>query len=309
MNFSTKTKREIMKSEFGKKSSRISLLSGFLRTSGSVETRGGLIGFSATSEAQILKYIAKTIHAVYGVEPQIFDGDREQRVQMELISRESAKILQDAKILSFDNQGISFSFEIDESLISTTEDKTAFIVGAFLGSGTVTIPTVDSVTTTGYHLEFVFSKKKTAEEFSHLFSSFGFMPKLIERKETFVVYVNNAEAVNDALTLLGAKKTSLEVTDIIIKKSRRNDVNRRINCEMSNMNKSVEAMVSDRAAIGIIEQTIGLDKLPKQLKLVAEARLNSETESLSQLADELEITKSCLAHRLRKIREIAAELE
>ena len=82
-----------------------------------------------------------------------------------------------------------------------------------------------------------------------------------------------------------------------------------MNCEMSNMNKSIDSSFSDRKAIQVIIDTIQLENLDKNLQTVAKARLEHEDLSLSQLAQILDISKSCLSHRLRKIREIAKELE
>ena len=310
MNFSTKTKNEIIKREIDKKCCKISLLSGFLRTGAVIEINGGMVGFSVVGEIKVLKYIAKIINSCYGDEPVIkTDASKEQRACLEIFSVSSAKILQDCKILELGDETVTLRADIDEVLVKNACCKIAFITGVFLGSGTVTVPNMDKPSTTGYHLEFVFSKKYTAKQFCDLYSSFDFFPKLINRKDTYVVYIKNAEAVNDTLTLLGAINSSLALTDIIMRKEIKNKLNRAMNCEMSNMNKSIDSSFSDRKAIQVIIDTIQLENLDKNLQTVAKARLEHEDLSLSQLAQLLDISKSCLSHRLRKIREIAKELE
>lgn len=309
MNFSLKTKTEIMKREFTSRESKISALSGFLRTSGSVESRNNVIGFSLQGEVAVLKYIAQIIKSVYGVTPEITsENDSGKRATIEMVSKLSTKILQDCKIISLSKNEISVQLTISDELFCDDESKCAYIVGAFLGSGTVTVPKVDNPKSTSYHLQIVFSQYVTATEFCELFGSIGFMPKLIERKDCFVVYLKNAEAVNDALTYFGATNSSLDLTDIIMRKELRNRLNRNINCEMSNMNKAINSAVSDRETIKTIEDTIGLDSLKPELKAVAVKRCEDETKSLAVIADELNITKSCLTHRLRKIRRIALDL-
>ncbi len=310
MNFSTKTKNEIIKREIEKKCCKISLLSGFLRTGAVIEINGGMVGFSVVGEVKVIKFISKLINSSYGDEPVIkIEAGKEQRACLEVFSYTSAKILQDCKILELDDETVSLRADIDKNLVKNACCKIAFITGVFLGSGTVTVPKIDKPSTTGYHLEFVFSKKVTAEEFCDLYSSFDFFPKLIQRKDSYVVYIKNAEGVNDTLTLLGAINSSLALTDLIMRKELKNKLNRAMNCEMSNMTKSIDSSFSDRKAIQVIIDTIKLENLDTNLQAVAKARLLHEDSSLSQLAQILGISKSCLSHRLRKLREIAKELE
>lgn len=309
MNFSTKTKCEIIKHEQTKKCCKTALLSAFLRTAGSLETKGGVLGFSAVSDAKILQYIAKIIFAVYGENAKIVqENQTEQRSVLSLHSKNSINILTDTKIVSVDENGLSLHMDIDEKLIENQCCKTAFIIGAFLGSGTVTVPNSEKQSRTSYHLEFVFSKKVIAEQFCHLFSEFGFMPKMIERKETYVCYLKHAESINDVLTLLGAINSSLQMTDIIMERELKNAINRQCNCDMHNMDKAVLAAFECKRYIDIIDQTIGLGSLPEGLREVALARQNSDA-SLATLAEELNISKSCLSHRLRKIKQIATDLD
>ncbi|MGN0819798.1 MAG: DNA-binding protein WhiA [Christensenellaceae bacterium] len=309
MNFSLKVKEELLGKGFSKKECELSCLSGFLRTSASIITKQSQIGFVAVSDKKTVEYFKQIIFNNYGLNALVkAEKDNKNRAKLELVTQNSFKILQDLKIISLDGQTVTVEWKIGDELISTEDEKVAYMVGAFLGSGSVTLPKINQTSTTGYHFEVVFSRYVTAVDFCEMLAYFGIFAKLIERKETFVVYLKNAQNINDVITRLGAIKCSLDMTELIIEKDIKNQTNRKVNCEMFNMSKQVNALIKDKEAIEIIEQTIGIDSLPTNLKQVAIARLNNESATLSELSETLKITKSCLNHRLRKLNKIAESL-
>lgn len=306
MNFSSKIKKELISHKISNTCCKIALLSGFLRTSGTVETRNGLLGFSLIGEVEVLKFFEEIIFSLYGTRPQIIaEKSQSARCKLELMNEVAFKILQDCGIVKLDGQTFSLQLSMDESVIDNSCCKISFITGAFLGSGSVTVPSMENYSSTGYHLECVFSKYATATEFSELLSSFDFLPKLIKRKDFFVVYMKNAEAINDFITLINATKSSLEFTDLTIRKNIKNKTNRALNCEMSNLSKQINASIKDIESIDIIDQTVGLSNLPKSLLVVADARRKFSDMTLLELSNKLDISKSCLSHRLRRLNEIA----
>ena len=125
----------------------------------------------------------------------------------------------------------------------------------------------------------------------------------------YVLYIKSAEEIKDFLALLNAPKAVLKITDVMISNEIVNDANRKRNCDMANLSKSVVANEKYASRIKFIAETLGLDELPEDLKTVAVARLENTTDTLSELAEKLGITKSCLNHRLRKLASIADELE
>lgn len=309
MNFSLKVKEELLSKGFSKKECELSCLSGFLRTSASIVTKRSQIGFVAVADKKTVEYFSKIIFDIYGLNAVVkTEKENVNRAKLELVTENSFKILQDLKIISFDGQTVTVEWKIGDTLIATEEEKIAYMVGSFLGSGTVTLPKIKQTSTTGYHFEVVFSRYVTAVDFCDVLAYFGIFAKLIERKETFVVYLKNAQSINDVITRLGAIKCSLDMTELIIEKDIKNQTNRKFNCEMFNMNRQINALVKDREAIEIIEQTVGVESLPENLKQVAIARLNNESATLSELSETLKITKSCLNHRLRKLNKIAEDL-
>ena len=310
MNFSSKTKNEILKNDVSKRCCQIALLSGFIRAGGSAIVRGGHIGFSVSGEEKVLNFIAKIVKSVYGINLEITaDELNAKRCNCQVASKESTLLMLDTKIVTLSDDGVGINLNIDYMFEEKDCCKRSFIIGAFLGSGTVTIPDLKNSKSTSYHFEIVFSGEDTARQFCELFSSLGFMPKMISRKETQVVYLNSAEAVNDALTFVGAINASLELTDVIMKREIKNNLNRSQNCEMNNLNKLIDASIMDREAIQVIDKILGLDSLSEALQIVARARLDNPEGSLAEISENLGISKSCLSHRIRKLREIAKNLQ
>lgn len=310
MNFSTKVKNQIITDKLGGRCCKLAMLSAYLRTAGSIEIKNGKFGFTAIQEPSINELISKIIKSLYGEEPTIVKEPKAQRTKLTLISDVSKQILVDTQILCFDqNQGVSVQLGLKGELTKKDCCRRALLKGVFLGSGSITVPKLERSNTTSYHLEFVFSKYVTALDFSHILSDIGYIAKLVERKDSFVVYFKNSEEICDLLVLMGAQLASLELTDIIVQKTVRNNANRVVNCEVSNIAKQVEASLKCRNQIQAIISAVGLEKLHPNLREVASARLEYPEDTLSQLAKRLNITKSCLSHRLNKIAEIAESLQ
>ena len=143
-----------------------------------------------------------------------------------------------------------------------------------------------------------------------LINSFGLNSKVIQRKNSFIIYIKEGEQIVDLLNIVGAHTSLLELENIRIMKEMRNNVNRLVNCETANLSKTVNAAVRQVESIKLIQSTIGLQRLPKNLKEVAELRLSYPDESLKELGEMLNppVGKSGINHRLRKIEKIAEEI-
>ena len=139
---------------------------------------------------------------------------------------------------------------------------------------------------------------------------FEINPTVGTRKSKFVVYIKRAETISDMLSLLGAGAAVLTIENIRITKSVANHVNRQMNCDQSNINRTVDAAEAQIEDIRLIDREIGLDKLPKSLKDMAYARHNNPETSLSGLGELMEppIGKSGVNARLRRLTEIADKL-
>lgn len=193
---------------------------------------------------------------------------------------------------------------IDKILIERNCCKQAYLRGAFLATGSVTNPEK------GYHFEIVCESEEHADILSGIMRDFGLEPKYIQRKKYFVVYIKDGSMIVDVLNIMGAHISLMNMENVRILKDMRNSVNRRVNCETANINKTVNAAIRQIEDIKYIEQTEGLKFLPESLRKVAELRLEEPETPLKELGEKLNppIGKSGINHRLRKISEIANEL-
>jgi len=182
--------------------------------------------------------------------------------------------------------------------------KKAFFRGAFLSSGSITDPEK------GYHLEIVCSTIDDALSLKELMEDLSLKPKITTRKKANVVYIKDSDQISLALGLMEAPTSLMNFENIRILKGMRNDVNRKVNCETANINKTVSAALSQLEDIQLIKEIMGLEKLTSNLEAVANARLENPDASLVGLGKmiSLQLGKSGVNHRLRKLSIIADQL-
>jgi hypothetical protein len=182
--------------------------------------------------------------------------------------------------------------------------RRAYIRGVFMTSGSVSDPNKS------YHLEIVCDNFGRAEFIREIIGGFSVESKIIQRKKYHVVYIKDGEMIVDMLNIMGAYKSLMDMENIRIRKDIRNNINRRVNCEAANLNKTVSAAVKQVNDINYIIETKGIDYLPENLQELALARLSNEDSSLKELGEMMTppIGKSGVNHRLRRISEIAEDL-
>lgn len=289
-------------------------LSAFIRTSGSVISRGGEYGFECVTENErTAEFLCDMLENTFritlnAVEAKFDKFSGRDKMTFGCVSKATTELLCALKIISTDEDGARLIFGIDKSLVKSEKAKAAYIKGAFLGGGSCTLPEEQTYSRTGYHFEIVFSNRVTASDFCDLLCDFEVLAKLVSRKDSAVVYVKSKEVISDLLHAVSADKCLKKLNKIVEYKDKTNNENRINNCSVSNIDKAVTASVAQIKAIETISQTIGLQSLDKNLFDVAEARLADTNASMRELAERLGITKSCINHRMRKITEIANQL-
>lgn len=218
--------------------------------------------------------------------------------------REGAReLLTDLEIISNDFQ---FHHTISQPLIKRNSQKRAYLRGAFLAGGSVNNPETSS-----YHLEIYSLYKEHGEALMDLMNEFHLNAKTIERKKGFVTYLKEAEKISDFLSIVGAHQAMMKFEDVRIVRDMRNSVNRIVNCETANLNKTIGAALRQVDNIRFIENTIGLDQLPEKLREIARLRVEYQDVTLKELGEMVStgvVSKSGVNHRLRKIDEIADAL-
>ena len=182
--------------------------------------------------------------------------------------------------------------------------RMSFLRGAFLAGGSVTDPEKR------YHLELSTSHVLASREVSALLQEMGFLPRSVMRGGSAVIYFKQSEHIEDLLTPLGAPGAATEIMTAKVDKEIRNGANRAMNCDMANVNKTLDAVATQQEAIEKLEKAGQLEKLPEKIQETARLRMQNPELPLAQLAALFEppISKSCLNHRIRKIMEEARKL-
>ena len=204
------------------------------------------------------------------------------------------------RALGYDRRA-HFALHLNFALLEEECCRAAFLRGAFLSGGSVTDPQKR------YHLELATSHVQAGREVEALLRDMGFEPKNVMRQGSFVTYFKSSEHIADLLTLIGAPGRALEIVSAKIEKEMRNTVNRRVNCDAANLDKTVMAAYEQVEAFTRLTESGAIGELPVKLQEVAVARLLQPELTLSELAATFDppLTKSCLNHRIRKLMEIA----
>jgi len=214
------------------------------------------------------------------------------------------KILRAAKLFNEYNEIQESMSTVDNVVIQRTCCKRAFIRGVFLAAGSISNP--DKF----YHLEIVCTGKSKARQIQEILQCFDIDAKIILRKKYYVLYIKEGSQIVDMLNVMEAHVALMNLENVRILKEMRNSVNRQVNCETANINKTVSAAVKQIADIKLIQVTGRFDLLPDNLQEIAQVRLEYPEASLKELGLLLnpQVGKSGVNHRLRKLSELADEL-
>lgn len=192
----------------------------------------------------------------------------------------------------------------DTSLLKQACCRRAFIRGAFLSCGSISDPT------NGYHLEFVCNNRTQAEQLQEIIGQFDIEAKIVCRKKYFVVYVKEGAGIVELLNIMEAHVALMNLENLRILKEMRNSINRRVNCEAANIQKTVQASTRQVEDIIYLRDYYGFSRLPDNLREMAEVRLAYPEAALKELGEYLSppVGKSGVNHRLRKLSELAEKL-
>ena len=181
------------------------------------------------------------------------------------------------------------------------EEKKAIIRGTFMGAGSINNPERE------YHLEMEVTNEQNMNTVLDLLSEFGIKAKYMEAKNKYYIYLKEGEEISKFLALIGAAKAVMKFEDIRIQKEMRGKVNRLVNCETANLNKTINASIEQIAAIRKLQENGEFKKLDDNLKEIALLRLENPDMSLIELGKKLKVPigKSGVYYRLKMIMEIA----
>lgn len=197
------------------------------------------------------------------------------------------------------------SIHVNFAVLEEEHCRMAFLRGAFLAGGSVTDPEKS------YHLELVTSHYYVSREMLVLLREAGFEAKETTRKSNYITYFKQSEHIEDLLTAIGAPLAAMEIMTSKLERDLRGSVNRRVNCDSANLDKTVAAAQNQIDAIHQLKEQGAWSSLPEKLRETAELRVNNPELTLSQLAELFQppISKSALNHRLRKLVEEARRIQ
>ncbi|WP_018660862.1 DNA-binding protein WhiA [Heyndrickxia acidiproducens] len=283
-------------------------LSALIRMNGSLSFSNRVLVVNVQTEnAAIARRIYILIKKLYGVPVELLVRKKmrlkKNNVYIVRMKARAKEILEDLHILG---ENFTFIRHIAPELIKKKCCKRSYLRGAFLAGGSVNNPETSS-----YHLEIFSLYKEHNDSLCRLMNAFHLNSKTLERKKGFITYLKEAEKITEFLNITGAHNALLRFEDVRIVRDMRNSVNRLVNCETANLNKTIGAALRQVENIRYIEETVGLQILPDKLREIAELRVTHQDVTLKELGEMVsggQISKSGINHRLRKIDEIAEKL-
>ena len=299
MSYASDMKKELTLIEITQDREFLSELSALIKMNGILTIANGRLSLSfQTENASIARRMYSLIKYFYKVHINISVRKKlklkKNNVYICRLDQDVKAILTDLYIL---NDDYTMRLDIAEELIDTEEKRKAYLRGAFLAGGSMEI--------------FSYYEEHN-KELMELLNSFNLNARSLERKKGFIVYIKESEKIAEFINLVGAYQALFQFEDERIVRDINNSVNRMQNCDMANMNKTVNASAKQVEDINIIEERLGLDNLDDKLRVVAEARLKYPEYPLKEIAEMIEdgkLSKSGLNHRFRKIAKIAKELK
>ncbi len=313
MTFSSKTKDELSRTEITDMLSARAEVAAVARTMGYVTLKGLNkieIEFS-TENAAVARRVFKLLKTAFDISTEV-SIEKTNRLKkhnnyiVKINDSRSKGFLQEIKIAGKDSVNfMTYDFGVPRELIKNDACKRAYVKGAFMGCGSISDPEKS------YHAEFVNSREEHSKGICKLLEGFGITGRIILRKNYYVTYVKESEQISDLLALMGASNSVLEFENVRAVKETRNQINRVINCETANLDKIVDTSVRQINSIKVLKKYKAIDTLPDHLRELAYLRLNHSNASLKELGEMLNppLGKSGVNHRLRKIEEIAKEIE
>ncbi|MFD1926963.1 DNA-binding protein WhiA [Sporosarcina siberiensis] len=307
MSFASRTKKELTQIEADDCCVK-SEVSAFIRMNGALSFSNKQLSLDVQTEnAAIARRLYSNLKRLYPYKLELLVR-KKMRLKKNNVYicriRDGAKpLLEDLMILK---GAFEFKNEISSELIKKKCCQRAYLRGAFLAGGSVNNPETSS-----YHLEIFSFYKEHSEALVDLMNTFHLNAKSIERKKGYITYLKEAEKISDFLSLIGAHVALMKFEDVRILRDMRNSVNRLVNCDTANMNKTIGAAQRQVGNIQLIENTIGLDQLPDRLQEIARLRVENQDITLRELGELVTsgtVSKSGVNHRLRKIEEIADNL-
>lgn len=311
VSFATQVKEELISNTYESKDRLRALLSAYIRINGHVSfKRGETIIILQSENAKVARFIYLSLKNLYNANCRL-----EFKQKTNLKKKISYEIIVDSLgQLIIDDLEISFlEGKISKNIVKNDDSISGYLAGAFIASGSVNSPV-----TSNYHLEISLNNENYAKWMLHLFSRYkntNIEPKIIKRREKYVIYVKKSDQIAEFLIMIGATSSCLEFENYRVNRDFANQANRLANFDTSNMKKTVAAAQRQVKQILFIDQVLGIDHIrnPKT-KLLCRLRLEFESASINELANmmseelDTEITRGNVSHLFKYIENLYIKL-
>ncbi|MGX7199177.1 DNA-binding protein WhiA [Enterococcus nangangensis] len=306
MSFASEVKRELTTLEVHREHAKAELAA-LIRMNGSLSILNHKFILNVQTEnAAIARRIFSLLKDHYDVKSELLVRRKmklkKNNVYIVRLKQDTQRVLLDLDIM----EGMMFHSHVANEIMGNPQKMRSYLRGAFMAGGSVNNPE-----TSRYHLEIYSIYEEHNDDICQMLNYFDLNARTFERRNGYIAYLKGAEKIADFLTLIGATNSMLKFEDVRIVRDMRNSVNRLVNCETANLNKTIDAAAKQVENIIYIDERVGLDHLPLKLKEIAELRVQYPEISLKELGEMVPsgpISKSGINHRIRKINEFADNL-
>lgn len=306
-SFTRKVKEELVTNSYDSINRLRALLAAYIRINGSIIIRNKKTILSLKTEnAKIGKFLYETISEVYKTKVNLVTKKKKN------LSKSTSYIIEVEENSEEIISDLDISFlegKISKNIVKNDDTISGYLAGAFLASGSINSPT-----TSNYHLEVSLNSENYAKWLSKLFGKYknsNIEPKVIKRRDSYVIYFKKCEQISTFLIMIGAVSSCLEFEDVRVTRDSLNTANRLLNMDTANMKRVVDAGRRQKEEIKVIDEKLGIDKIPNlKAKMLASLRLENEESSLQELADLMtphfskDITKSNVNHIFRYLHDL-----
>lgn len=306
-SFSTEVKNELARFISDTECCKIAELAALMRMGATMSIGGRNFGLNFTTEnAAIARKTLTLLKESYPVETSVMvsKARRLKKNNHYFIKVAPSPVVTELLTTLGIMQGDNLNVGKDVGILRKECCRQSYLRGAFLGGGSVNKPE------SNYHLELVTGNYSFAQVLVSLLKKLDLPVGITDRKNDYIIYLKDSDAIMDFLSIIGAERALVEFEVAKNVKDVRNQVNRLVNCETANLQKTVNAACRQVERINLIKERIGLTKLPENLQEIANVRLNYPEATLQELVTVMGNTvgKSGINHRLRKLEQIAMEL-
>lgn len=307
MSYASDVKKELTMLEVHPEHAKAELAA-LIRLNGELIIKNGVILVTIQTEnASIARRIFSLIKELFNIRSEISVRRRmklkKNNVYFIRLNQEAKEVLTKLEIY----ETMIHDVALPDTIKKNEQKVRSYLRGAFLARGSVNSPETNS-----YHLEIHSSSIDISQDIFDMLEMYDLNPRTHERKNGgYMTYLKEAEKIADFLGLIGANNGLFHFEDIRIVRDMRNSVNRLVNCEQANLNKTVDAASKQIEAIQLIDREMGLDTLPEKTQEIAILRLENPEASLKELGELIPggaISKSAANHRMRKITKLADEI-